>query len=90
MRMVQSARGGFCFVLTAPYGMGRANMTLSYSCGYSPGNWTHDSVLWAGPSAYSAMDTSRDGSTTFVAYERGTKLASEEIHLTQVLVGEWQ
>ena len=75
-------------------------MTLSYSCGYLPGGtpgrhgpggsydqpWRQYRVLWPGPSAYSAMDMSRDGNSFFVAYERGAKSAYEEIHLTQVML----
>ena len=73
-------------MLSAPYGKGRANMTLSHTCGDVPGAWVHDRVLWQGPAAYSAMDTSLDGSTLFVAYERGTKSPYEEIHLNVVPV----
>ena len=47
---------------------------------------TRACVLWPGPSAYSAMDMSRDGNSFFVAYERGAKSAYEEIHLTQVML----
>ena len=89
MRMVQAVNGELCFALTAPYGNTRANLTLSYSCGYSPKVWKHDRVLWSGPSAYSAMDTSRDGSTFFVLYERGVKSAYEEIRLEQIVTGAW-
>jgi hypothetical protein len=35
------------------------------------------------------MDTSRDGNTIFVAYERGVKGAYEEIRFTQILKPEW-
>ena len=91
---------GSGWALTAPYGTERANMTLSYSCGYLPGGtpgrhgpggsydqpWRQYRVLWPGPSAYSAMDMSRDGNSFFVAYERGAKSAYEEIHLTQVML----
>jgi hypothetical protein len=89
MRMVQSASGHFCFTLAAPYGTERANMTLSYSCGYHPAKWSHDRVLWAGPAAYSAMESSRDGNTIFVAYERGLKSSYEQIRFTQILKPEW-
>jgi len=78
-----------CFVLTAPYGSMRANMTLSYSCGTKPKEWTHDRVLWDGPSAYSSLVPSRDNKTFFVAYERGTHSPYETIHLTQIQVPEW-
>lgn len=81
-----SGAGEPCFMLSAPYGKGRANMTLSHTCGDVPGTWVHDRVLWQGPAAYSAMDTSLDGSTLFVAYERGTKSPYEEIHLNVVPV----
>ena len=59
-------------------------MTLSYSCGYAPKIWKQDRVLWGGPSAYSSMDTSRDGNTLFVLYERGVQYPDEQIHLSQV------
>jgi hypothetical protein len=90
IRMVQSASGASCFVLTAPYGTARANMTLSYSCGYHPTKWAQDRVLWAGPAAYSAMDASRDGNSFFVAYERGIEGPYEEIRFTQILKPEWE
>jgi hypothetical protein len=89
MRMVQAPNGELCFALTAPFGNARDNMTLSYSCGYSPKIWKHDRVLYSGPSAYSAMDTSRDGDTLFALYERGVKGPYEEIHLAQILTPAW-
>jgi hypothetical protein len=96
MRKVASGTGAECWALTAPYGTKRANMTLSYSCGYYPGgtppdlSWQQDRVLWAGPSGYSSMDTSRDGLTYFVLYERGEKGPYETLHLTQVLAPQWK
>merc|ERR1712139_1283 len=89
MRMVQAPNGQLCFALTAPFGSARANMTLSYSCGYVPTYWKHDRVLWRGPAAYSSMDTSRDGSTFFALYERGTSNPYEEIHLNQIETPAW-
>jgi hypothetical protein len=89
MRMVQASNGELCFALTAPFGTARANMTLSYSCGYAPKVWKHDRVLWSGPSAYSSMDTSRDGDSFFALYERGVKSPYEEIHLSQILTPAW-
>ena len=49
MCVVRGAAGGSCFVLAAPWGNARANMTLSYSCGDEPGTWKHDRVLWRRP-----------------------------------------
>jgi hypothetical protein len=89
MRMVQAPNGELCFALTAPFGSARANMTLSYSCGYSPKVWKHDRVLWSGPAGYSSMDTSRDGDTLFSLYERGVESPYEEIHLSQILTPAW-
>lgn len=66
MRKVASGTGAECWALTAPFGTKRANMTLSYSCGYYPGgdnrthpSWSQDRVLWAGPAGYSSMDSKR-------------------------------
>jgi len=79
------ARG--CFFLSAPYGTTRANMTLSQSCGTTaPSVWTQNQVLWAGPSAYSAMSASVNGESLWVAYERGSRSSYETIHLTEVAI----
>merc|ERR1712056_165212 len=88
--MVQASTGALCFALTAPFGTQRANMTLSYSCGYSPQVWKQDRVLWSGPAAYSSMDTSRDGNTFFVLYERGVDSAYEQVHLSQIFTPAWE
>ena len=81
MRVVQSAGSG-CFVLVAPYGGARANMTLSYSCGNEPAVWKQDRVLWPGYAAYSSMTSAASG-TLFVLYERGDA-GITELRLTQV------
>ena len=84
MQVARDGGGGSCFVLAAPFGAGRANMTISHSCGDTPSKWVHDQVLWPGPSAYSAMDVSMDGGSIYVMYERGQKGPYEEIHFTEI------
>ena len=59
-------------------------MTLSSSCGHEPAIWLHERTLWGGPSAYSAMDVARDGTSVYIAYERGTRSPYETIHMTQI------
>ena len=91
MQVVAAPSGPDCFVLTAPYGHARANMTLSYSCGATPGvgRWAQDRVLWPGPAAYSSLEPSSDGETFFVAYERGSKGPYETVQFTQIRTPAW-
>ena len=85
MRVAPNNTGGDpCFLLTAPFGTERANMTLSSSCGREPSIWVHERTLWSGPAAYSAMDIALDQTSIYIAYERGKRSPYETIHLTQV------